>query len=218
MKNTVIFDMDGVVIDSDHVWVNFEQQFFEENGIAFDHNLVKKLCTGKSIYDSCIALNEYFKLGIDPSALAERKFQSVLTEFANLNFCPGFKTFFEKQIVARALKTAIATSCDPRLLAVAAGNMDFKSMFNEHIYCIADVGYASKPAPDVFLHAARLLGADPKECVVIEDSTNGVEAAKKAGMFCVALSWTLGRLDVSKADVVVDSFEQLGTIMDSVLL
>lgn len=73
-----------------------------------------------------------------------------------------------------------------------------------------------KPAPDIFLHAAGLLGVEPASCLVIEDSRNGVRAAKSAGIRCVGYhNPGSGNQDLSLADEVVRSYEQLLSIRDS---
>jgi beta-phosphoglucomutase-like phosphatase (HAD superfamily) len=71
------------------------------------------------------------------------------------------------------------------------------------------VGHRSKPNPDIFLHAASRLDAKPENCLVIEDAPHGVEAAKRAGMKCIALTTTYDRQILCNADLVVDSFAQI---------
>ena len=71
------------------------------------------------------------------------------------------------------------------------------------------VGYRSKPNPDIFSHAANQFGAAPADCLVIEDAPNGVEAARSAGMKCVALTTTFARQQLSRANLVVDSFAEI---------
>jgi beta-phosphoglucomutase len=74
---------------------------------------------------------------------------------------------------------------------------------------LIDVEQRSKPNPDLFLHAAGRLEARPENCVVIEDAPHGVEAARRAGMKCIALTTTYDRRKLSQADIVVDTFDQI---------
>jgi beta-phosphoglucomutase-like phosphatase (HAD superfamily) len=75
--------------------------------------------------------------------------------------------------------------------------------------CRNDVG-KSKPAPDVFLLAAKLLGVEPADCIVFEDSRNGIEAANAAGMFCIAYCGAnSGKQDISKADAHISHFREM---------
>jgi beta-phosphoglucomutase len=66
-----------------------------------------------------------------------------------------------------------------------------------------------KPDPEVFLKAAEKLGVVPKKCIVMEDASNGAEAAKAAGMACIAITSTRGKNQLQKADLVVNSFKEL---------
>ena len=79
----------------------------------------------------------------------------------------------------------------------------------QHTVSSSEVG-KSKPEPDVFLHAAKLLGVAPENCVVFEDSKNGIKAAKAAGMFCIAYSGAnSGEQDRSHADLQIDNYDEL---------
>ena len=71
------------------------------------------------------------------------------------------------------------------------------------------MNYVSKPEPDIFLHAAKMLGENPANCLIVEDAPAGVAAAKRAGMSCVALSTTHGREHLLDADQIVDSFSEI---------
>ena len=67
-----------------------------------------------------------------------------------------------------------------------------------------------KPAPDIFLYAVKIIGAEPEECIVIEDSKNGVEAAKSAGIKCIGFeNPNSGKQDLSSADMVINSFSEI---------
>ena len=73
----------------------------------------------------------------------------------------------------------------------------------------------SKPEPDIFLHTAKLLGVKPEECTVIEDSTNGIRAAKAANMFCIAYNGvSANNQDQSLADIQITNFSQIENILN----
>ena len=84
-----------------------------------------------------------------------------------------------------------------------------KNFFGDHIYSKADVNYQSKPDPAIFLHTAKNLNTDPKECIVIEDSACGVEAAKKAGMYCIGINTDNNRKNTQEADMTIDFYEEI---------
>ncbi|HYV33427.1 MAG TPA: HAD family phosphatase, partial [Candidatus Limnocylindria bacterium] len=81
--------------------------------------------------------------------------------------------------------------------------------FNNQIFTISQVGNKSKPDPAVFLFAAEKMQSKPAECFVIEDAPRGIEAAKNAGMFCIALTTTFTKDRLTQADIIVDSFKEL---------
>lgn len=217
MKNTVLFDMDGVVVDTEGIWRAAEIEFMQRRSVDFDVKDVARVCTGKSFIDCITELRKLYGITGEDNDLVRERFEIVSEKYKTADFCKGFKDFFAKNIDGNKLKCALATSCEKRLVEIIKEPLGFNKFFGEHIYTIADVGYVSKPAPDIFLYAATQVGATPGECIVIEDSPHGVMAAKNAGMFCIALSWTFNREMVGNADVVVDSFEELNTIFHKFL-
>jgi HAD superfamily hydrolase (TIGR01509 family) len=124
-----------------------------------------------------------------------------------VEFVPGFREFFRK--VRATHKTCIATAMPEDLLAIVDTRLGLSVLFDGRIYSLTDVGQRSKPKPDLFLYAARRLAARPGNCVVIEDAPPGVEAARRAGMKCIALTTTYCRRKLSKVDIIVDSFKQI---------
>ena len=78
------------------------------------------------------------------------------------------------------------------------------------LFVSGDLVQHSKPAPDIFLYAAKKLDISPEDCVVIEDAASGVKAAKNAGMKCVAITTTHTAELLEEADLVIDSYENLG--------
>ena len=71
------------------------------------------------------------------------------------------------------------------------------------------VNKVCKPNPDIFLHAAKSIGVDPKDCIVIEDSVHGIQAAKAAGMYCIAINTGNDRHLLGQADEIVDCYKQI---------
>jgi len=94
-------------------------------------------------------------------------------------------------------------------LEIADQRLRLSELFNGNVFSVAEIGYVSKPNPDIFLYAARKLNSQPEHCLVIEDSPHGIEAAKRAGMRCIALTTTYTRDKLAQADLVVDSYSQI---------
>src|SRR5688572_12525569 len=103
-------------------------------------------------------------------------------------FIEGFLEFY--QTVQRQYKTCIATALNGELLAIVEKTLGLSRLFAGDVFSIADVGHVGKPQPDIFLYAVKRLQATAERCLVIEDAPLGIEAAKRAGMKCIALTTT----------------------------
>lgn len=205
---TIIFDADGVVTDSEKIWDAAQVEFSRRHGIPYERDKLKPLMAGRSQTEAIEILKaEYGVLG-DLQALTEERIQLVKSEFAKgVEFVSGFLEFFQR--IRADYQTCIATSMPEELLAIVDSRLKLSKLFGDRIFSLIAVGYRSKPNPDIFLHAAEQLGAEPASCLVIEDAPHGVEAACKAGMKCIGLTTTFDRQTLSRADSVVDSFAQI---------
>ncbi len=95
------------------------------------------------------------------------------------------------------------------LLELVDHRLSLSALFENRIYTLVDVGYRSKPNPDIFLYAAQQLRSFPENCVVIEDAPHGIDAARRAGMRCIAISTTYDCEKLQNADVVVNSYSEI---------
>ncbi len=205
----VIFDMDGVLVDSEPFHYENENRMFQKLGLDIsdeEHNTFTGVATDL-IWQ---LIKESREL---PFSVAELTEQTVIESnqyFSSLEKIepfPGLVDLLEK-LVAAEIPLAVATSSD----AVTMQNILEKSGLRKYFrftVCRDDVEN-SKPEPDVFLRAAKLLGVAPENCTVIEDSRNGIKAAKVAGMFCIAYSGgNSGHQDQSQADRRIAHFNEL---------
>jgi len=111
-----------------------------------------------------------------------------------------------RAIKESGLKLGVATSSSPALAAILLERCEILPFFDV-VVTTAEAG-RSKPFPDVYLLAARKLGVSPANCIVFEDSPNGLSAAKKAGMFCIAVQTdSVDVRELSAADSLIGSFE-----------
>ena len=208
MIDTIIFDADGVVIDSEALWDAGQKEFLRRRGCTYDRETVKPLLTGRSVADGVRVMQEVYGFAGDVEKLAIERIKIMKYLFSNnLSFMENFKDFYHT--VKAKYKTCIATAMDSDLLSLADERLGLAKLFRGNLYSIAEVGYVAKPQPDIFLHAARRLGAQVKQCLVIEDAPLGVEAAKRAGMQCIALTTTYRREQLTQADLVVDGYTQI---------
>jgi beta-phosphoglucomutase len=208
MIKAIIFDAEGIVVDTESIWDKEQTLFLSRRGVVYQPDKVKYLVSGRSLKMSTEILFEIYgfqeKL---EDAVNERKttFQKFLED--EIEFICGFKDFFFK--VKPYYKVCIATSLDVDNLTIIDKKLNLSSFFKENLFSINDVGQQSKPDPAIFLYAARKLKVEQSNCLVIEDSPSGIEAAKKAGMRCIALSTTYPRHRLTKADFIYSRYEQI---------
>jgi len=209
----IIFDAEGVVVDSESIWDHGQRVFLERRGCRYDRDRIKPLLTGRSVAEGVAIMQEAYGFGGDVETLAEERIAIVRGLLADeVHFIPGFEAFFRR--VRAQYKTCIATAMSEELFQLVDRRLGLSALFGGRIFTLSNVGGRSKPAPDLFLHAARRLGAEPGGCIVIEDAPHGIEAARRAGMRCIGLATTYGRERLEAADFVAERFE---AITDDVL-
>lgn len=206
--DAIIFDLDGVILDSEKIWDRGQEIFFGRRGIRYERDKIKPLMSGQSILAGARIMKEAFNLPEPPEAVARERVEIVRVLFqGEIPYVPGFEAFFEA--VKTAHRTCVATAMEASLLELVDAKLGLRKRFGGHVYSVADVGNVGKPDPDLFLYAARQLESAPARCLVIEDSPNGIEAARRAGMQCVALTTTYPRDLLLGADLIVDAFDQI---------
>jgi beta-phosphoglucomutase len=205
---TIIFDADGVVIDSEKIWDKAQAEFSRRHGIPYERKKIKPLLAGRSQAEAVEFLKAEYGFAGDTQSLANERMDLVKREFGKgVEFVPGFREFF--QCIRSDYRTCIATSMPEELLAIVDVRLGLSKLFDGKIFSLIAVGYRSKPNPDIFLHAAKQLDTEPANCLVIEDAPHGVEAARRAGMKCIALTTTFARRQLCGADRVADSFAEI---------
>ena len=206
MNGAILFDCDGVVIDSEPLWDKAQAEFLMRRGFSYDRAAVKHRLTASSAVGAIRIMQGIYGFGGDPEQLALERIDIMRGLFASeLAFVPGFVEFFAG--IRDTHKTCVATSLHPELLALADRRLGLSRYFGDRMYTVADAGGAGKPDPAVFLYAAGKLGAAPAACLVIEDSPFGIEAARRAGMPCAALTTTYGRDLLAGAEQIAGSFD-----------
>ncbi|MEA2603656.1 MAG: hypothetical protein QOF89_4648 [Acidobacteriota bacterium] len=208
----ILFDCDGVVLDSELLWDRAEAEFLGRRGIAFDAARTKPLITGLGLTASLLLLQEQYGIEGEVDALGQERLEIVRQLFEReVRFTDGFLEFFAERVQGR-YATCIATSMTAELFAVADHRLGISRLFEGRVYFPSHVGGRAKPEPDLFLYAAAQLGAPPERCLVIEDSPRGIEAAHRAGMKVIGLATTHPKELIANADVVVGSFAEIGVL------
>jgi len=208
MIDTIIFDGEGIVFDSEAAWDQGQIEFLGRRGITYEREDLKPLLTGRSLVEGVQVMQKVYRLEGDPVELAKERLSIVRHCFAQgVNFIPEFSEFYEK--VRNNYKTCLATSLATELLTIVETTLNLKGLFANNIFSIADVNNIGKPQPDLFLFAAEKLHTKVENCLVIEDAPLGIEAAKRAGMKCIALTTTYRKEKLSQADLVVDHYREI---------
>lgn len=201
----VVFDMDGLLLETEVLWLRAEQELFAAHGAVFSHE-DKMRVIGTSFEHTA----EFFaeRLGEPPERGAELVAEMIETMHAALQRDvegrPG-----AIELVARLrgrVPLGLASNSPRRLVDAALRTARLTDVFDA-IVTADDVAHA-KPAPDMYLLACELLGVAPADALALEDSASGVTAAKAAGLTCIAVP-QFAETDVSAADRVIDSLEEL---------
>jgi pseudouridine-5'-monophosphatase len=205
----VIFDLDGVLLDTEPLYTRATAAVAARFGKTYDWS-IKGQCIGRGTLEAARVIVDALALPLEPAELVRQRDLILVELLASAPAIPGAQTF-TRALARRGVPMAIATSTESKLYATkAAPHREWMSIFDA-VVCGDDARVArSKPAPDIFLAAAHDLRAVPADCVVFEDSPFGVQAALAAGMQVVALpDPAMDRARYAGADAVLTGFEEL---------
>ena len=205
----VIFDMDGVIIDSEPFYLEVQIDLFQKMGITVPPEEYNTFI-GAGMREMWNMIKSSRNLTQPVEELIKLN-NSVLLEYfkESAKLVPTlYFTDFLASILAAGIKTAVASSTAKPIIEVILKKLNLYDFFN--IIVSGNEVEKGKPAPDIFLETASRLNINPLECVVVEDSTNGVKAAKSAGMYCLGYhNPNSGNQDISAADEIINSFANI---------
>lgn len=209
----IIFDMDGTIISTEIMWQQATEHIltlYTSHLDAHQRKEINAYLKGLAVYESCkyIAKHAQGDVSVDEIRKEKARIAHDLYEKYGLDFIPFFTNFHQKA-AKHNLKMAIATNATEQTVQKTLQHVPLRKFFNEHIYNIDMVNKVCKPNPAIFLHAAEKLGVDPKDCIVIEDSMHGIQAAKAAGMYCIGINTGNDRHLLQQADEIVDCYTQI---------
>jgi HAD superfamily hydrolase (TIGR01509 family) len=206
-SKAVIFDMDGVLTDSEPLINAAAVAMFKELGLVVrPEDFFPFIGTGENSYIGGVAEKHGFPLDIPA---AKKRTYEIYLEMVptRLRAFPGAVELARK-LKARGVRIAVASSADLIKIEANLNKIGLPPTEWDAIVCAEHVTH-KKPAPDIFLAAARKLGLAPAECVVIEDAINGIQAAKAAGMRCVAVASSFPADQLHEADLVRETIAEV---------
>lgn len=204
-KKAVIFDMDGVLIDSEKFWKQAEYEVFSSLGVKVTEELSRYT---QSMTTSEVTRFWYEKYPWENTALetVEQQVVSRVTELIQTEECSvaGIKKFIE-DLKLKQYKIGLATNSPYRIIQTVLDKIGATHLFDD--ITSAEFEKQGKPHPAVYFTSAKNLDVDPQYCVVIEDSHSGILAAKNAGMTVIAFTNQNPDMYFDLADDRIISFE-----------
>jgi HAD superfamily hydrolase (TIGR01509 family) len=208
----VIFDCDGVLVDSEPVSVRVLVDALRRKGVEMDEAEAYRRFLGRSLATVTKTMQEEFGVTADDAFLEDMRHDLYLRFRSELKPVPGIADALAELTLPRC----VASSSQPERIRLSLTLTGLIDRLEPHIFSAAMVENG-KPAPDLFLHAADRMGVAPRDCIVIEDSPAGIEAGQRAGMAVFAFvggshASTPGyreRIAALSPDVVFDAMPDL---------
>jgi len=207
-KKAVIFDLDGVISDTQRLHFEVDIEVLKRKGIDFSFKRIKKYAgvSDREFFRELIFKKKKFSEK-EMEKIIEMKYE-ILFEKMKKNLKP-IKGVIEliKRLKRNSFRLGVASSSPKKAVNFILSSLKIKKYFNV-ILSRGDI-LRAKPDPEIYLKAAKLLRLKPEDCVVIEDSPSGIMAAKLAGMKCIAITTSLKKKQLKQADKIINSFEEL---------
>lgn len=203
-----LFDMDGVIIDSEPIHFEVDLQVMADLGIDMKPEGLQRF-VGMTNPEMWRMLKQEHRIAKSISDIMDEQNAIKIERIRTLDLAPidGIPELIG-ELKAHGIKLALASSSPPAFIEAVLDKFQLRPQFD----CVVsgEEVERGKPAPDVFLRAAERLGVEPVDCVVLEDSAHGVKAAKAAGMTCIGfLNPNSGNQDLSLADMTVHSIRKI---------
>jgi HAD superfamily hydrolase (TIGR01509 family) len=204
----VVFDMDGVLVDSEHVWDEVREQYAVASGGTYSERATRDMM-GMSSVEWSRYMAETLGVPGTPEEINDAIVQRMLERYGDAPpLLPG--AIDAARRLGERWPLAIASSSNPELIEVVLRAAELTELFR--VAVSSQEVARGKPAPDVYLAAAARLGVEPSRCAAVEDSHNGIRSAKAAGMRVVVfpnIHFPPDDEAIAMGDVVISSLEEL---------
>lgn len=211
MNNAFIFDMDGVVVDSESLWEKYEQIFLPKLIGKEIYLKIKGQVLGNSV-SAIYALACNYGCEVDKDKF-ERVYDTYAEEvYKKAKITEGLELFIEELKLLK-YKIGLVSSSRKYWITLVLNKLSKKSKF-EFVLSLDSGNTKPKPSPDGYVEAMRVLGSQPNSTVILEDSQRGVEAGKASGAFTICLKTYLPKeYSPEGADMYIKSFKELTNIV-----
>ncbi len=205
IPKAAVFDMDGVLVDTEMRWDEFREKIWGSFGLA-DPRKVEEEIIGMNLRDTAAYIRKY-----NP-ALSDEAVYKAFSDVASVIYkercelMPGVLPLL-LEFQKKGIRLAIGSSSPLEWIEWAVRRFELQGYFS-HLCSTESMGISGKPDPAVYIEAMRRLGVAPEECVIFEDSSHGLRAAVASGARAIAVPdprWSRG--DFTIADIVVESLE-----------
>jgi HAD superfamily hydrolase (TIGR01509 family) len=204
----VVFDLDGVLIDSEPIWETARRTFVQEHGGTYAESATRAVM-GMNSPEWAKYLHDALGVALPPAQIESGVVALVAAAYErHVPLFPGAADAVRR--LAQRWELGLASSSSRSLIELALSLTGLQTSFRA-VVSSDEVG-RGKPAPDVYLQAARLLEVAPEACAAIEDSANGIHSAHAAGMRVIAIpneAFPPGPAAMNEADLVLDSIDEL---------
>ena len=208
MTDAVVFDMDGVLIQSEEVWDEVREAYVRERGGRYDAE-IQRMMMGMSSTEWSGYLHGHAGVPDEPAAINAEVVRRMLAAYRDhLPLIPGAADAVQR--LAARFRLGLASSSNRELIDTVLDVAGLASFFTATVSS-EEVAHG-KPAPDVYLEAARRMSVAPEHCAAVEDSHGGIRSARSAGMRVVAIpnpSYPPGEEALTLADVTIGSLDEL---------
>lgn len=214
----VIFDLDGLLVDSEPLHQRAFNTYLERHkvGYQFERDEYARVFVGIPVQYNAQYLISRFGLRCTPDELLverEAEFERLISDASNLRAMPGLQRILS-QLEEKHIRLAVASGSPRNQVEIMLNGLRLQNRF-QVVVAGTDVPH-TKPAPDVYLRAVRDLGVRKEDCIAVEDSATGIQAAKAAGLFAAAIpNQYTSRQDLSKADMWFKNLDELTTYIET---
>ena len=209
MLKGIIFDMDGVLINSEPFHYRVWKETLKERGVDLDYDIYKD-CIGSTMGFLMGLLHKHYGISFQDSSLVRemrKKKEELMKKEGYPPLIPYVKELLQK-LARQGYRMAVASSSPQLYIEEVTRHWEIGQYFDKLVS--GESVEKPKPAPDVFLKAAGELGLRPEECMVVEDSENGCRAARNAGITCMAYyNPDSGKQDLGSAYMVIEGYEEI---------